>query len=127
MPQVQFTEEELAYIKRATAKLMEIRRDLKPADWKKPQNKLVKQLATKFGAEASATQSFVLDRNTSRAILQLCQAGAKALTGATIPEYKRRMETADAEKKAYYQPYLERAQVMEQTFNSIIIKLEATL
>lgn len=126
MPAFTFTEEELDYLKRTASKLMSIRKDLSPKDWKKPQHQTVKALAEKFKAEATSEQSFILGRNSMRAIQELMGAGIKALDEATIPEYERRINS-QPEKRDFYQPYLDKAKGMRALFEGLLTKIEGGL
>jgi len=120
-----FTNDELGYIKMATAKLMKIRQGIPPADWKKPQNQLVKKLAAKFKPEVTEEQAFVLDRNCIRALLDLSKIAHKSLVEATIPAYERKL--ADAAQADYARPYHEKAVHMKGVFEGLTKKLEEGL
>lgn len=126
MAYIQLTEDELTYVKRAVAKLMLIRKTLPPNDWKKPQNKLVRELSVKFPEEATSERSFILNRTCTKALLQLTEAGSKALTEATIPGYEKRI-AENVDKASFYQPYLDKAKAMLIVFNGLTVKLERTL
>lgn len=123
MPSFTFTQEEVAYLKRTTEKLMQIRRELQPKDWKKPEHKIVREMHAKFSTEA---EQYVLSRTHIRGFLQLLTAGTKMLSETTIPEYERRI-ASDASKTEFYQPYLDKAKNMQQMFDGLIVKLEGGL
>lgn len=126
MPAFTFTQEELDYLKRTAAKLMSIRKELSPKDWKKPQNQTVKGLAEKFKTESTVEQTFILGRNSMRAIQELMQAGIKTLDEATIPEYERRI-SSQPEQKEFYQPYLDKAVGLRTLFKGLLDKVEKEL
>lgn len=122
MASFKFTEEELTHIKRAAQKLMDIRKDLPPKDWKKPQNKIARELHAKFSMDAD---EYILSRNIIRALLQLTKAGSSALV-TTVKEYERRLQT-QPDKVEFYTPYLEKAKKMQAVFAGLTEKLEGGL
>jgi hypothetical protein len=129
MPQVTFTNEEYTALTKAAEKLMQARKDMPPQQWKKPQNKAVRNFAKKFTneqEEASEGQTRILDRTDLRLIQELGQASARALYEGIIPEYAKRI-SSQPDKVDYYKPYQEKAERMYALWTAIVNKIEEAL
>jgi hypothetical protein len=128
MPAFTFTEDEFKELQRASERLMMVRANLKPKEWKKPEHVAVKRFADKFGPKEKhdADTHYILERVSIKIVLALTNLGIDALRNKIVPEYEGRI-AAQPDKQAYYQQYLDKAKFKLSIFEGLREKLEGGL
>lgn len=131
MAQITFSMEEYVALTKMATKLMEVRRELHPVEWRKPQNKAIKGFAERFYDVSTASdlleaQTRILSRNDLRIIQELVTVSTTALKQNIVPTYQERVR-ASPEKVEYYAPYIARALEMQRIYEAILKKVEGAL
>lgn len=118
---IKFTEQEFARLSSVFDRLMQQRAKLPDSEWKKDNNKLIKQLASKFAPQVMLTETHEvhLDRKQLRFLEGSMQISIDTLEQKVLPEYEKRGDGVEH--------YKTNIGAMLDLYKSILSKVEAKL
>jgi hypothetical protein len=116
-----FTEQEFSRLSNVFDRLMQQRAKLPESEWKKDNNKLIKQLAGKFAPQTMPTKAHEvhLDRKQLRFIEGSMQISIDTLEQKVLPEYEKRGDGVEH--------YKTNIGAMLDLYKGILAKVEASL
>ena len=128
MAKMEFTDPEYRELVKLAANLAKTRKDLSTAEWNKPQHAAVKIFIKKFSAAEPAADSYMrgLNRTEMRIIQQMLQAAVEAINTSILPTYRQRQHD-QPDRHAFYQEYVTRAELVLNTYNDVLKKVEGKL
>jgi hypothetical protein len=130
MPAVIFTAIEYNLLTKASVRLLKSRATLPAKHWNKPQNKIVKDFATKFAfikpEDDLTDETRILSRNEARLIQEFSNLGVIAIKKDILPAYDKRI-LEEPDKKEFYTTYLVKAEQLLVAYEAILKKVEAIL
>lgn len=92
MPKVTFSKEEYDHIADSFDRIRQSLSKIRPADWNKGNNPIIKQITIKFSRLATSFEQYevFLKRQHLRLLQEYCDATIKRLNEVIIPEYEKR-------------------------------------
>jgi hypothetical protein len=121
MSKTTFTSDEYNLLVSWIRKVYSIRNDSAKTDWRKPENKLIRELYKKFTPESVPTpgtdQSLVLKRTHLRYLEGELEKRLEILDTKTLPEYKKRES----------EEYVQKTQAVRNIISSVIERIRSQL